>query len=887
MSNTNGLIASSDVAGSGNADSVFFIRKGDPVVIDDLVANNITCDTLDLNGGLLTTTGGGTTLTLNGVPLGGGIATITGTAPINVTAGQNPVISLANSGVVAGTYPLADVTVNSQGLIATINAGTIPPNDDWSSFPAQTAVNMNNFKITTLATPTVATDGANKGYVDGAITTAGLGFVNLLTNQTIAGIKTFTDIPVCATMPTANDQLANKQYVDNAVSADALANVLIAGNSAGANQINMNNNKIINCLNPTDPQDVATKSYVDGAGGAYLPLAGGTMASASATINMNGADLTNAGSVTAGGITETAQFGSAITPMFAFGAYATDITIGHYNPLTSMTLTSANDMNITAVEDINLQSKDINLTQSDITSFMNLTATGGIVIGAGLGVDITGGTTIQINSAGNVSIGSGNVLGADTEIEKIAFKDNEIYKVAGNADITIEDVASITNVGTAPNGAMLIQSEQDLTLNSTAGKVNIESLNINGTTINGAGVNINTSGAGLVDITSADVSITATTGTIVINSQASVVEVENVTFALTGSPATGTTISTANSGRDININTQTTGDFNVSTGGNARLQIDGATNGNTTFTTQGQGWVQINQATGTGGSAQPILKLQNTNATSGSVYVESYKDKNIANGDNLFVVGVFGDRTSGAKTEMARIETAVQSSTLNAEEIAMRFYVRDSGNFPSGTLAQMEINGTEGQINFRLPLDVNINDIIDIQKIALNGKTSFGSAGQFIMSRGSGGSALWANPSQTLPIGNYGGGATIDDTTPYVIGCSTNQPTFAPSPAGRYKVEYSAIIEGVNLPLVIQTQVVYNGLTYGGEIFNNGDWYISEPLTKSGSTHHSITFTDYVSFPYTYGASLNLQLEIAILTESGSGSTNDGRITATISPAYA
>ena len=39
--------------------------------------------------------------------------------------------------------------------------------------------------------------------------------VNLTGNQTIAGIKTFSSVPVCATAPTANNHLANKAYIDS------------------------------------------------------------------------------------------------------------------------------------------------------------------------------------------------------------------------------------------------------------------------------------------------------------------------------------------------------------------------------------------------------------------------------------------------------------------------------------------------------------------------------------------------------------------------------------------------------------------------------------------------------------------------------------------------
>ena len=37
--------------------------------------------------------------------------------------------------------------------------------------------------------------------------------VNLTGNQTIAGVKTFSAVPVCATLPTADTQLANRNYV--------------------------------------------------------------------------------------------------------------------------------------------------------------------------------------------------------------------------------------------------------------------------------------------------------------------------------------------------------------------------------------------------------------------------------------------------------------------------------------------------------------------------------------------------------------------------------------------------------------------------------------------------------------------------------------------------
>ena len=63
--------------------------------------------------------------------------------------------------------------------------------------------------------------------------------VNLTGNQTIAGVKTFSSVPVCATAPTANNHLVNKGYIDSIGQVpDYSAGVSIPANKAFTAQFN-------------------------------------------------------------------------------------------------------------------------------------------------------------------------------------------------------------------------------------------------------------------------------------------------------------------------------------------------------------------------------------------------------------------------------------------------------------------------------------------------------------------------------------------------------------------------------------------------------------------------------------------------------------------------
>ncbi|EAI9959264.1 hypothetical protein C6L36_06840 [Campylobacter coli] len=81
-------------------------------------------------------------------------------------------------------------------------------------------------------------------------------------DETIAGVKTFSVPPVSATNPTANNQVANKSYVDTVVN----SKVALSGNETIAGVKTFNAAPVCSA-NPTEDAQLARKWYVDYGGG--------------------------------------------------------------------------------------------------------------------------------------------------------------------------------------------------------------------------------------------------------------------------------------------------------------------------------------------------------------------------------------------------------------------------------------------------------------------------------------------------------------------------------------------------------------------------------------------------------------------------------------------
>lgn len=98
----------------------------------------------------------------------------------------------------------------------------------------------------------------NLGQLNGKVAKTG--------DETIAGVKTFSVPPVSATNPTANNQVANKSYVDTVVNTVGNSKVALSGNQtiAGVKAFSV---PPLCSANPTEDAQLARKWYVDYGGG--------------------------------------------------------------------------------------------------------------------------------------------------------------------------------------------------------------------------------------------------------------------------------------------------------------------------------------------------------------------------------------------------------------------------------------------------------------------------------------------------------------------------------------------------------------------------------------------------------------------------------------------
>lgn len=270
----------------------------------------------------------GSTFTINGPFSVNGSFTVNQNFSTNQPFSTNGAVTMQGPFTTSGTITLrtltlggsADVTLPISGTLATLS-------NTLNQFGLPTAdLNINSFKLTNVATPTLGTDGANKAYVDSVVTTFGpnvpLNFSGLNFNWTYASstnptpyqfTNTFTDSQISKNFKyrvLTNDVLTREWNHDYTLIGNSDVNGIYKINYIGGGQtftpiniaiypfaasqnlmsvgvpIDMGGYEVRNAANPTTPQSLATRAYVDSTvGGASVTLTGAVTGSGSGTIN--------------------------------------------------------------------------------------------------------------------------------------------------------------------------------------------------------------------------------------------------------------------------------------------------------------------------------------------------------------------------------------------------------------------------------------------------------------------------------------------------------------------------------------------------------------------------------------------------------------------------
>jgi hypothetical protein len=173
----------------------------------------------------------------------------------------------------------------------------------------------------------------------------------------------------------------------------------------------------------------------------------------------------------------------------------------------------------------------------------------------------------------------------------------------------------------------------------------------------------------------------------------------------------------------------------------------------------------------TGGSANPILTLTNTNSDSSSVALEVFKDKGVApiNGDVLFQQSVYGEDSFLNKQEYTRITHTIRDFTGGAEDGSI-----EMGCYVNGAFANfLQLNGNQNEVNCLKVLDMGGHNIrtstgdMTIDTTGSSGSGNITIAGKSAGTTNINATTIGINASSILTMSATGAGAymtaTIDD----------------------------------------------------------------------------------------------------------------------------
>jgi hypothetical protein len=217
--------------------------------------------------------------------------------------------------------------------------------------------------------------------------------------------------------------------------------------------------------------------------------------------------------------------------------------------------------------------------------------------------------------------------------------------------------------------------------------------------------------------------------------------------------------------RDLAISTQ--GVLGLTAGNKIDLTPSAGQDANVIVS--GAGGLHVQQATA-GGSANPSVRITNSNATTGGVNVDFYKNKTGATNDIVSALNFYGKDNTGTKRQFGGIESVITSAGGGGGvDGALDFYSCVNG----GKSLVFRLNGADNENNSFRPLDMNGNNIVtNSGDMTITTSASAGTGTMTLTSKGAmsqtattGGINLTANAGGTIQNNTTGSFTTTANTS--------------------------------------------------------------------------------------------------------------------------